>query len=76
MPSGKELCGVYEGSEEMNLRQNLNWLLEQYIHELEVIERELRETNESMGRVLLSGEVNIYRKVIEDLTGVLEGEDE
>ena len=60
----------------MTIRQNLNWLLSRYIKELEDIEYDVR--NEGNGVVTLqkAGQASVYRKVIEDLTGVLEGEDE
>lgn len=58
----------------MNLRQNLNWLLSQYIKELDNLETDIRN-GEGIVNVRLAGKASAYRKVIEDLTGVLEGED-
>lgn len=60
----------------MTIRQNLNWLLSRYIKELEDIEYDVRNGEEN-GVVTLqkAGQANIYRKVIEDLQGVLEGDE-
>ena len=59
----------------MSLRQNLNWLLSRYIKELEDIEYDLKH-EAGVLNVRKAGQANIYRKVIEDLTGVLEGDGE
>lgn len=59
----------------MSLRQNINWLLSRYIKELEDIEYDLRH-EAGVLNVRKAGQANIYRKVIEDLQRVLEGEDE
>ena len=61
----------------MTIRQNINWLLSRYIKELEDIEYDVRNGEEN-GVVTLqkAGQASVYRKVIEDLTGVLEGEPE
>ena len=59
----------------MTIRQNINWLLSRYIKELEDIEYDLRHETGILN-VRKAGQANIYRKVIEDLTGALEGEDE
>lgn len=65
---------VKDGRRDMNMRQNLNWLLEQYIQKLDDLEYDIRN-GEGIVNVRLAGKASVYRKVIEDLTGVLEGED-
>ena len=67
---------VKDGRRDMNMRQNLNWLLEQYIQELDNLDTDIRDSDHKIGVVGLIGRASVYRKVIEDLTGVLEGEDE
>lgn len=59
----------------MSLRQNLNWLLSRYIKELADIEYDLKH-EAGILNIRKAGQANIYRKVIEDLMGVLEGEDD
>ena len=59
----------------MKLRQSLNWLLVQYIKTLDDLEYDIRNSENRVGTVRLAGQASVYRKVIEDLTGVLEGED-
>jgi len=57
------------------IRQNLNWLLSQYIKKLDDLETDIRN-GEGIVNVRLAGKASVYRKVIEDLQGVLEGDEE
>ena len=61
----------------MKLRQNLNWLLEKYIKELDDLEADIRDSEQRIGVVGLICRANVYHKVIEDLQEILEeGEEE
>lgn len=59
------------------IRQNLNWLLSQYIKELDDLETDIQESDWKIGAVGLISRANVYRKVIQDLQEILEeGEEE
>ena len=59
----------------MKLRQNLNWLLEQYIRKAERLEQDAAD--QMVGVSCLTGQLVAYKKVIRDLHEILEeGEDE
>lgn len=58
----------------MTIRQNINWLLSRYIKELADIEYDLKH-EAGVLNVRKAGQANIYRKVIEDLQEVLEGDE-
>lgn len=70
------MCDNKLPSEKNTLRQNINWLLEQYIKTLDDLEADLRE-EVAISAVRKSGQASIYRKVIQDLQEILEeGEDD
>lgn len=77
----EDMCGLMcdnrlPQEKTQTIRQNINWLLEQYIKTLDDLEADLRE-EVAISAVRKSGQASIYRKVIKDLQETLEeGEDE
>lgn len=58
------------------MRENIEWLIEQYTDKIEELEREAK--NQSFGNhFFLSGKLAVYRRVVNDLRELLdESEDE
>lgn len=61
----------------MKLRQNLNWLLEQYIRAKEEYEHDRQNDGLTISNAYKTAKIGVYAKVIQDLQEILEeGEDE
>ena len=61
------------------MRENIEWLIEQYTDEIERLERSRREDclNVGVTNAYLTAKIGVYGKVVEDLQSILdESEDD
>ena len=56
------------------MRENIEWLIEQYTDKLGKLEREARE--QSLGITYITGAIRAYSEVVEDLQGILDDSEE
>ena len=57
------------------MRENIEWLIEQYTDKIEELEREAK--SQMFGLNLISGQIRAYTRVVNDLQSILdESEDE
>jgi len=52
------------------MRENIEWLIEQYTDKIENLEQDARE--QSLGMTYIMGAIRAYSEVVEDLRGILE----
>ena len=55
----------------MKLRQNVNWLIEQYQRNVEVLEQDVKDDKSTFNNFRQT-KLGVYKAVIEDLQKVLE----
>ena len=57
------------------MRENIEWLIEQYTDKIEELEQDAKE--QAIGMTYITGAIRAYSEVVEDLQGILdESEDE
>ena len=56
------------------MRENIEWLIEQYTDKIGKLEREARE--QSLGITYITGAIRAYSEVVEDLRALLEESEE
>ena len=57
------------------MRENIEWLIEQYTDKIKELEQDAKE--QSFGISFITGQITAYKRVIEDLQGILdESEDD
>lgn len=56
------------------MRENIEWLIEQYTDKIEELERDARE--QSIGLTYIKGQIATYNLVVGDLQSLLESEGE
>jgi hypothetical protein len=56
------------------MRENIEWLIEQYTDTIERLERDAQE--QSIGLTYIKGQIATYNLVVGDLQSLLESEDE
>ena len=59
----------------MKLRQNVNWLIEQYQRNVEIIEQDVKDDKSTFNNFRQT-KLGVYKAVIEDLQKVLEVNDD
>ena len=59
----------------MKLRQNVNWLIEQYQRNVEVLEQDIKDDKSTFNNFRQT-KLGVYKAVIEDLQKVLEVNDD
>jgi hypothetical protein len=52
------------------MRENIEWLIEQYTETIERLERDAQE--QSLGISFITGQITAYKRVIEDLQTLLD----
>ena len=56
------------------MRENIEWLIEQYTDKLKELEQDARE--QSLGMTYITGAIRAYSEVVEDLRALLEESEE
>ena len=56
------------------MRENIEWLIEQYTDKLKELEQDAKE--QSLGISFITGQITAYKRVIEDLQGILDESEE
>ena len=58
------------------MRENIEWLIEQYQHEINELEEDRMQESVSVSNAYRTGKIGAYARVIADLKGLLESEEE
>ena len=59
------------------MRENIEWLIEQYTDKIEQLEQDAKERTRGIGMTYITGAIRAYSEVVEDLQTLLdESEDE
>ena len=56
----------------MKIIQNINWLIEQYRQNIELLEEDRRSEGTTISNAYRCAKIGVYSKVVDDLQAVLE----